>query len=497
MAARKSSRSRACRTLSSTRGDRGRARDVAQQRDLAEALARAHRRELATVVGRLEPAALDDVEAVAELADSARRRSPAGTSMRVSLPARLSSNGRASGANSGTPREQRDALGLGHGAVELAQPGHARAARSPTIGTERMTSPQRRPGPAISNGMHERAERHRADQPALQGAEDAPHHGVGREPLQDREALTSTTGLAAPMIAIAMNAATAVGQIEMSSSGSGPEHDAPPEVGGEPVAGRPGRSRGSRRRWRRRRAPSPASRAPTAPRSVMSKAMATTNTTMAPATTVCAQYVVTTSRRSAVRQITRKPSRASWRKRASSSAAVSSPRLGADVRPGDRHGGVGRRQGRMPDTMMADSTKVGALSGEDAWRRRRRRAGTRRSPGPRRTRGSPPCWPRRWRPSAPPGRRPATGSAPSGRAGTPSRRWGTASRARRRRPPGRRPATTIAAAPTSTNRARSQPIITVRRGYWSAIAAANGARTAISASRLVAQMPTAEAPPIP
>ena len=54
-----------------------------------------------------------------------------------------------------------------------------------------------------------------------------------------------------------------------------------------------------------------------------------------------------------------------------------------------------------------------------------------------------------------------------------------------------------AATPTSTNRARSQPIITVRRGYRSAMAAANGARTAISASRLVPQMPTAEAPPIP
>ena len=57
--------------------------------------------------------------------------------------------------------------------------------------------------------------------------------------------------------------------------------------------------------------------------------------------------------------------------------------------------------------------------------------------------------------------------------------------------------TTIAATPTSTNRARSQTIMTVRREYLSAIAAANGARTAISASRQVAQMPTAEAPPIP
>ena len=54
-----------------------------------------------------------------------------------------------------------------------------------------------------------------------------------------------------------------------------------------------------------------------------------------------------------------------------------------------------------------------------------------------------------------------------------------------------------AAAPTSTNRTRSQLIITVRRGYLSARAPANGAMTAISASRLVAQMPTAEAPPIP
>ena len=54
-----------------------------------------------------------------------------------------------------------------------------------------------------------------------------------------------------------------------------------------------------------------------------------------------------------------------------------------------------------------------------------------------------------------------------------------------------------AAAPTSTDRARSQPIITVLRGHRSARAAANGATTAISASRLVAQMPTAEAPPMP
>ena len=81
--------------------------------------------------------------------------------------------------------------------------------------------------------------------------------------------------------------------------------------------------------------------------------MATTNTPKAPATTVCAQYVVTTSRRSGCCQITRKPSRASTKKFASSSsapAAASSPSVSRDSPAGVTGTGASAVFGcRMPD----------------------------------------------------------------------------------------------------------------------------------------------------
>ena len=55
--------------------------------------------------------------------------------------------------------------------------------------------------------------------------------------------------------------------------------------------------------------------------------------------------------------------------------------------------------------------------------------------------------------------------------------------------------TTAAAASTRTVRARSQMTISFLRDIRSAIAEPNGATTAIIASRMVLQMPTAAAPP--
>ena len=88
------------------------------------------------------------------------------------------------------------------------------------MGTDSTTSPHRRPTHEISSGITSDP-RAIVEISALSSApKTRPRTSSGTSRCRIVLALTSTTGLAAPMTAMAMNAAAATGQTAISSSGT-------------------------------------------------------------------------------------------------------------------------------------------------------------------------------------------------------------------------------------------------------------------------------------
>ena len=182
------------------------------------------------------------------------------------------------------------------------------------------------------------------------------------------EALMSTTGLAAPMIAIARKAAQAVGHTAISSRGSAqnttphPKSEASRCRAARPMARKPPKM-----------APTPSTESsqpsPDGPRSVMSKAMATAKTHRR-----AGDDRLRAVRRHHQPQVGVAPDHPEALEGVEEEVRLllfggrlDRLRVGADglARRGDRHGAavVG---GRMPQTMTADRTKVSALTAKTA-----------------------------------------------------------------------------------------------------------------------------------